>query len=183
METHGTSGGSPRHYAFLLVCWGTETWVATVEQNEAPILVVENGKIITTTPSGLTLERAIELATERRDAVIVLRRRTRGKPDVVHTVIEPSGDPALVDERMKKTPPVAQKAIPRWLVVLSGLEVAVAAPRRAGPPEDPAHHRLALSPYFSRARSASAATWPKAGHCGPSTTRSRATRASSFRPL
>jgi hypothetical protein len=32
-----------------------------------------------------------------------------------------------MDERMKKTPPVVRKAIPPWLVVLCGLEVAVAA--------------------------------------------------------
>ena len=37
--------------------------------------------------------------------------------------------------------------------------------------------------YRIRARSASAATWPNAGHCGPSATRSRAARASSLRPL
>jgi hypothetical protein len=37
--------------------------------------------------------------------------------------------------------------------------------------------------YFIRARSASAARWPKAGQYGPATTRSKAARASSLRPL
>jgi hypothetical protein len=119
-------GASAKHYAFLLVCWGTETWMATVFEGESRILIIENGDVITTTASGLTVDRAIELAKERRDAVIALRRRTKGRPDVVHTVIEPSGDPALMDERMRRTPPTVQTAIPRWLVVLSGLEVAVA---------------------------------------------------------
>ena len=36
--------------------------------------------------------------------------------------------------------------------------------------------------YCIRARSASAATWPKAGHCGLATTRSNAARASSLWP-
>lgn len=35
--------------------------------------------------------------------------------------------PARMDERMRRTPPVVRRAIPTWLVVLSGLEVAVAA--------------------------------------------------------
>jgi hypothetical protein len=127
VETQGTPGGAEKHYAFFLVRWGAETWMATVVQDDSPVLIVENEEVVTTVPSGLTVERAIELATERRDAVIALRRRSRGRPDVVHTVIEPSGDPARMDERLRRTPPVVQPAIPRWLVALAGLEVGVAA--------------------------------------------------------
>ena len=120
-------GASPRHYAFLMVCWGAETWIATVVQDGSAVLIVENGELITTTASGLTVDQAVRLAEERRDAVIALRRRSKGRPDIVHTVIEPSGDPDRMDERMRRTPPTVREAIPPWLVVLSGVEVAVAA--------------------------------------------------------
>ena len=48
--------------------------------------------------------------------------------------------------------------------------------RHAGADEPPRR-------YLTRARSASAATWPNAGHCGPATIRSKTARASSLRPL
>jgi hypothetical protein len=120
-------GASAKQYAFILVCWGTETWTATVVEGASRILIIENGDVITTTASGLTVDQAVRLAEERRDAVIALRRRSKGRPDVVHTVVEPSGDPVRMDERMRRTPPVVREAIPRWLVALSWLEIAVAA--------------------------------------------------------
>ena len=90
---------SAKQYAFILVCWGAETWTATVFEGESRILIIGNEDVITTTASGLIVDQAVKLAEEGRDAVIALRRRSRGRPDVVHTVIEPSGDPELMDER------------------------------------------------------------------------------------
>jgi hypothetical protein len=60
-----------------------------------------------------------------------------------------------MDERMRSTPPVVQRAIPTWLVVLAGIEVAVAAAVAFGVQPFGARHVVVLGLIFL-----TLAAWP-----------------------